>query len=333
MRAMLTLLFLLALATPALASDGMLEISQTCAVNTGCFSGDAAGYPVTISLTGRSFVLTSRLFVPDENTDAIVVSVPRVSIDLGGFDIGGPVTCSGIPLVCTPGSGTGAGVTIGSLGTFANISVKNGSITGMGNYGVYLPEHAKVTNLAVYSNGSSGIRSGAGSIVSGNTSNRNGGDGIGVGSGSTISGNVAFENGSSGIFADSGSTVSGNAANGNAGQGIRTQPGSTVSGNTTVGNASEGIQGAWGSTIVDNAIVSNGSTNLHDGIECSSGCTVRGNSVRSNSGYGLNLGTDSAYSDNVVTANTTGTVTGAGSTNSRGGNYCAGTGAVLVSCP
>lgn len=333
MRAMLTLLFLLALATPALASDGALEINQICAVNTGCFSGDAAGFPVTISLTGRSFVLTSRLFVPDENTDAIVVNVPRVSIDLGGFDIGGPVTCSGIPLACSPASGTGTGVIVGSLGTFPNISVKNGSITGMGNYGVYLPDHGKITNLAVYSSRSSGIIAGRGSIVSDNTSSRNGGGGIHAGAGSTVSGNATFGNRYTGIFTDSGSIVSGNSAYNNGDQGIRAQIGSTVSGNSAVDNASEGIQGASGSTIVENSVVNNGSTNLHDGIECSNGCIVRGNSVRSNSGYGLNLGADSAYIDNVVTANTTGTVTGAGSANARGGNYCAGTGVGAVSCP
>jgi hypothetical protein len=35
---LLTLLFL-TLATPALAVDGVLEINQTCAVETGCFAG------------------------------------------------------------------------------------------------------------------------------------------------------------------------------------------------------------------------------------------------------------------------------------------------------
>ena len=38
----------LALAPMAYAVDGVLEINQTCAVNTGCFAGDAAAFPVTI---------------------------------------------------------------------------------------------------------------------------------------------------------------------------------------------------------------------------------------------------------------------------------------------
>ncbi len=44
-------LLLLALAGPALAVDGVLEINHTCATQTGCFSGDTAGYPVTIDGT------------------------------------------------------------------------------------------------------------------------------------------------------------------------------------------------------------------------------------------------------------------------------------------
>ena len=83
---------------------------------------------MTIATPGTSYRLTSPLTVPNENTDGIVVSTSDVGIDLNNFAILGPVTCSGIPLVCTPASGTGSGVMIGSLGTFPNISVKNGSI-------------------------------------------------------------------------------------------------------------------------------------------------------------------------------------------------------------
>ncbi len=37
-------LLLLALAGPALATDGVAEINHTCAAQTGCFSADTAGY-------------------------------------------------------------------------------------------------------------------------------------------------------------------------------------------------------------------------------------------------------------------------------------------------
>jgi len=80
------LLLLLALAGPALAVDGVLEINQACAVNTGCFAGDTAGYPVTITDAG-SYRLTSNVILPDLFTDAIHVSKNDVAIDLNGFTI------------------------------------------------------------------------------------------------------------------------------------------------------------------------------------------------------------------------------------------------------
>lgn len=90
----------------AFASDGVLEINQTCAVQTGCFAGDTAGLPVTISASG-SYRLTSNLVVPDENTDGIVVDTENVSIDLAGFEIRGVVVCSEPPIACLPNAGTG----------------------------------------------------------------------------------------------------------------------------------------------------------------------------------------------------------------------------------
>ncbi len=57
------------LTSPALAVDGVLEINQACA-DSGCFSGDGAGFPVIISAAG-SYRLTSNLVVPNENTDGI----------------------------------------------------------------------------------------------------------------------------------------------------------------------------------------------------------------------------------------------------------------------
>ena len=52
MRAVVLALLFSLVTIPAIASDGVLEINQTCAVQTGCFSGDVAGFPVTISTSG-----------------------------------------------------------------------------------------------------------------------------------------------------------------------------------------------------------------------------------------------------------------------------------------
>lgn len=320
---------------PASASDGALEINQTCAVRTGCFSGDAAGFPVTIDGTaGRGYRLTSDLIVPDENTDAIFVSTDDIGVDLNGFTIRGPVTCSGSPLACTPSSGIGSGVKRVSL-TNRGISVKNGSITGMGQYGVLLGEQAEVLNLRVRWNRSIGIFATSGSTLSGNTAYQNG-QGITGGSGSTLSGNTAYQNGTFGISAGDGATLSVNTAFQNGGIGVSGAAGSTVSGNTAYQNGGDGISAGLGSTVSGNTAHDNGdATNpaLDDGIQCTQGCFVHGNTVRDNSGAGLALGTDSAYSDNVVTNNATATVSGVGSANNRGGNYCAGTGTGSANCP
>lgn len=204
--------------TPASASDGVLEINQTCAVQTGCFAGDTPGLPVTISASG-SYRLTSNLVVPDENTDGIVVSTDDVGIDLNNFSILGPVVCSGTTLACTPSSGTGSGVERTAT-LLSGISVRNGSIRGMGSYGVLLGVQSEVMNVRVRSNRSFGIF---------------------ADSGSTVSGNSAYQNGGTGIFASSGSTVSGNTAYQNIGDGIQTAAGATVLGNTIHSNTGFGL--------------------------------------------------------------------------------------------
>jgi parallel beta-helix repeat protein len=315
-------------AISAFASDGVLEINQTCARDTGCFTGDTSGFPVTIDgSAGHSYRLTSDLIVNNKDTDGIVVSTSDVGIDLNNFAIRGPVTCSGSPPVCTPASGTGSGVERTSTSN-RGISVKHGTITGMGDDGVQLGDQAEVTNLRVRWSHSNGITVGAGSTVSGNTVYENGLDGINASSGSTVSANALFRNGSDGISGTTGSTVLGNTAYQNGFDGITVGAGSTVSGNTAYQNA-DGIHASSGSTASANTAYQND----NDGIDCSLGCLVFGNTVRGNSDYGLNLNTDSAYANNVVTSNTLGTVTGAGSANARGGNYCSGQGTVSANCP
>jgi parallel beta-helix repeat protein len=293
------LVLFLTLPTPALASDGVLEINRACAVQTGCFAGDTAGFPVTISARG-SYRLTSNLALPDENTDGIQISNDNVSIDLAGFEIRGPVVCSGAPLTCVPATGTGSGVASNS--SFSGLSVRNGSIRGMGLYGVSLGFQSEVANLRVRENRINGIYVGNGSTVSGNTAHSNGGAGIFVGSGSTVSGNTAYLNGNDGIFAGNGSTVSGN---------------------TAYRNEDDGIAVAEGSTVSSNAAYLNGDT----GIFTAPGCTVIGNTMRQNTGFGLNAQSQSGYRENVLSNNTGGTVTGLGI--NAGNNVCDGS----LTCP
>src|SRR5262245_32443399 len=75
-----------ALPGSALAVDGVLEINQTCATQTGCFPGDTAGFPVTISVPG-SYRLTGSL-LPSSNPSCIVITSSDVTLDLNEFRIG-----------------------------------------------------------------------------------------------------------------------------------------------------------------------------------------------------------------------------------------------------
>jgi hypothetical protein len=255
-----------ALAAPVLASNGVLEINQTCAVQTGCFAGDSVGLPVTIS-TGGSYRLTSNLIVPDENTDGILLAAADVGIDLNGFSIirSG---CEDEPDDCTPTSGSGSGVYSQSLLT-AGHSVKNGGVVGMGSYGIRLGINSEVRNVRARWNRLDGINARAGAVVSGNSSYENGRDGIAASSAS-ISGNTAYNNGDDGIEAGQGSTVTGNAASFNGSDqfaaGIETDEGCVVRDNSVRFNGGYGLRLGTGSAYGANVITDNGIGTVIGGI-------------------------------------------------------------------
>src|SRR5262245_9419341 len=97
----------LGIAPQAHAVDGVVLISQTCAA-AGCFTGDVAGFPVTITQPG-SYRLSSNLDVGTAATSANITAVEiranGVTLDLNGFTISGPATCTNG--VCTT---TGSGI-------------------------------------------------------------------------------------------------------------------------------------------------------------------------------------------------------------------------------
>lgn len=296
----------LGLASVAVAGDGVLEINQTCAELTGCFSGDGAGYPVTIDgSAGRSYRLTSDLTAPNADVDGIVVSTFDVSVDLAGFRIR-RLGCADVASPCTPTSGSGSGIRVSSL-TRRGLSVRNGSVIGFGGYGVYGGTQATIQGVRVHWNRAEGIFVDPGSIVSGCSAHGNGESGIVASSGSTVVDNTATGNGARGISAGSGATVSRNAVTGNGDGGIGVGSGATVSGNAV-------------------------SSNTGDGITAQDGSLVHGNTARLNSGYGLNLGDDTGFRENVIASNGQGAVVGAGAVN-LGNNACNGSTTCLVAAP
>ena len=164
----------------AFAVDGQIAINQARALAGGVTPGDAPGFPVTITQPG-GYVLSGNLTVPDANTSAIVINASHVTIDLNGFAILGSTDCSTFP--CSgAGSGSGIAVPPGQV----HITIRNGTIQGMGGFGIVLDGDSHLVEyMHVRSNGNSGISIGqsadpAGSIVQHNTVVRNGFIGINI---------------------------------------------------------------------------------------------------------------------------------------------------------
>jgi hypothetical protein len=111
------------------ADDGVFAINNVCAT-VQCFPGDNFdGFPITITEPG-SYQLTSNLVSLSSNINVIEFFADNITLDLNGFSIIGPKTCTGTgnTLVCDNSSMTSDA--INSIGIHNNIVVKNGSIKG-----------------------------------------------------------------------------------------------------------------------------------------------------------------------------------------------------------
>lgn len=137
------------IAPHAHGADGVIEIDQVCATQTGCGSSDSPGFPVQ-TLTGFSYVLTSSLAVADADVTAVVLA-SGATLDLNGFSITGPAVCTGTPPSCV-GLGTGDGVAAGEGAT-----IRNGRIAGMGGDGVTGFTGTRVEGLLLEANGDDGV--------------------------------------------------------------------------------------------------------------------------------------------------------------------------------
>ena len=225
----------LAVASTALASDGVIEINQAKVVKAG-------GFPYVISKAG-SYRLTSNLDVTvaagPKDTDAIDVNADNVTIDLNGFSILGPAVCSGGPPVTScANTGTGNGVTTGAV-VRNSVAVRNGTIRGMGSFGISGGGTGTIERLRAESNGGNGIYLSTG-VVANCEASMNGADGIQVLSGGTIAGSVAWGNKGDGIEAVF-ATVTHTAANQNGRSGIFLGDIGVASNNTMYLNTSVGL--------------------------------------------------------------------------------------------
>jgi Right handed beta helix region len=203
----------------ALAIDGQTLINHSNATSGYVTAGDTPGYPVTISQPG-SYKLSGNLVLPDGHTTAIEITADNVTLDLNGFAILGPAKCNG----SWPCANAGAGFGIRTPAVQFNITVRNGTIQGMGSVAIELHGDSHlVEHLRVRSNGGGGIsivtdyNSGASSRVQHSAVQRNGNTGIFVMRG-VAEHNTADANQSAGIWVNDGrvayNTVSRNGAYG-----------------------------------------------------------------------------------------------------------------------
>lgn len=283
-------------AQQGIAGEGVLELSQVCAVQTGCVPGDAPGFPITIAAAG-SHRLTSDLHVPDVNTTAVQVTSPHVHLDLNGFNI-----------QCVGCIGTGTGVGIDADASSNGLTIRNGSIQRVGSSGIRIQaSQGKVQHVSIVDVGGAGIlHNGFDARIEDCSIIRVGGDGISLGMWGIVARNHLRSASNHGIVIQDG----------------------RVTDNVLSSSGLDGILG-FNAVVSGNRVSASGG----DGIDCS-GCTVRGNDVSGNSGLGLAgslLGTPSAYGGNRFDGNNGGNANPqvSGTAIEISGNVCGGD----VTCP
>ncbi len=156
------------------------EIDQERAEAGGVTPDDDPGFPVTISEPG-SYRLTSNLIVSDTSTPAVDITASGVALDLNGYAVRGPVSCTGIPVSsCSPSSGAPG------IRTAARTFLHGGTVQGFGGAGVQAGGDSRLAHLIVSHNAGNGVTlQGDGGSLHRTTVASNGGHGVAAG---TVSG-------------------------------------------------------------------------------------------------------------------------------------------------
>jgi len=262
-RIVLAMFMMLALAGSASSFAQVTMIDQNVVRDEG-------GFPFKIKKPG-SYKLTGNLTVP-RNTDGIVVMADHVTINLNGFSILGPVACTtndmtGAAVCPTGGQGIGikSGDTTGATPGTLDLKISNGSVHGMGSFGIFATGEG-----AVMEEVSADGNAGGGFIVAGSVlmSSATGNGGVGVLAlvirESRVTGNTT-----DGIDVDgAGGVAIGNTSsfNGRAGMNL---PNGVANNNTIVRNNGVGIVAKCPAVVTGNVIVNNvGGTLTMDGGDC-----------------------------------------------------------------
>jgi len=165
---MKTTLILTAALLAASAASAQITIDQNRALAGNVTPGDAPGFPVTLSAPG-SYKLTGNLTVPAE-TKGIVITGEGVTLDLNGFTIKGPSSCTRDlntrAVACSY-------VSVASVGIDASdsdsVEVRNGSIRGFGGVGVVPGRLGHYDHLRITQNSQGVYHTDAGNAGPGNT--------------------------------------------------------------------------------------------------------------------------------------------------------------------
>lgn len=185
--------------------DAVLPLKVRAASPTALKPGKCC--PVKVNKAG-SYILTGNLQPGNANNDAIQVTTSNVTIDLNGYSIIGP----------SQNTGTGMGVNAAS---YNNVTVQNGSVSGMAGSGIALGSYGAVRNVTTTGNGTGG--SGSGVQI--------------FGGACMVRDSIAGGNASYGLFApDSTSGYQGNVLNGNGSGSVNTPGPTNMGGNVCAGN-------------------------------------------------------------------------------------------------
>jgi nitrous oxidase accessory protein NosD len=171
-------------AAPAFAVDGVVLINQSTVLAAG-------GFPYKITQPG-SYKLSGNLVVP-ANVDGIDILADGVTVDLNGFRISGPGTCTGegAGISCVSLSGTGIS------GSSTDVTIRNGSIVGF-SYGIYLLSGSSSLVEEIHASGNAYGIIARDAVIRRNITSSNVNDGI-YATYSTITENVSNFNGGYGL--------------------------------------------------------------------------------------------------------------------------------------
>jgi parallel beta-helix repeat protein len=258
--------------------------------------------PVTITTPG-SYCFTSDLQCNAPDSNAIIIDVDDVTVDLRGYNLIGPGT----------GSGKGRGIYINAR---ANVEIRNGTIRDFDAEGILAlwtpsPEDFsrygychRVIDVRVLFNGSDGIcLDGLQNFIKDCSASGNRGDGFFAYGCSTLIGNTADENGGSGLVVIENATVIDNTLCANVVDGIKAYSGCTVSRNTAAYNWVSGIYAGDGCTVAGNTAYFN-SFGIYVGGD---GNLIKSNMLKDNAVDGIMVdGTSNSVEENLMTGSTTG---------------------------